>query len=189
MLRNTSIEGRGRGRAAPLPDVDADGDVNMRVMGIDPGVTGALAVIQRTADGALVVECVHDLPTLTELTSSGKARRRVDPVALAGIVHAVGPCDRTVVERLLAPPGIASTTAFSMGATAATISTVLAFAGVAHKVVAASTWKRALECPAEKEASRRHACVLFNGDDHWKRVKDHNRAESAMLALWYALHP
>ena len=161
----------------------------MRVMGIDPGVTGALAVIQRDASGGLTVECVHDLPTLTEVTSSGKARRRIDPEAMRAMVEAAGPCDRTVVERLLAPPGIASTTAFSMGATAATISTVLCFAGVGHKIVAASTWKRALECPAEKEASRRHACKLFGDDAHWKRKADHNRAESAMLALWYAMHP
>jgi crossover junction endodeoxyribonuclease RuvC len=158
----------------------------MRVMGIDPGVTGALAVVQRAADGVLTIECVHDLPTVTELTSSGKARRRVDPVALAGIIHAVGPCDRVIVERLLAPPGIASITAYSLGATAATIATVLAFAGITHKIIAASVWKRAMECPAHKEQARKHAIALFGHDRFAPRQKDHNRAEAALIAAYGA---
>jgi crossover junction endodeoxyribonuclease RuvC len=159
----------------------------MRVMGIDPGVTGALAVVTRLPDGSMVIEAVHDLPTLTEVTSSGKARRRIDALALRAMVKAIGPCDRVIVERLLAPPGIASTTAFSMGATAATIATVLAFAKITPRLVAANVWKRGLECPAEKEAARRFACVMFKGDEYWKRKADHNRAEAALIGAYGAV--
>lgn len=159
----------------------------MRVMGIDPGVTGAMAVIHRAADGALTVESVQDLPTLTEVTSSGKARRRVDPVGLAAMVEAAGHCDRVIVERLLAGPGVAAITAFSMGASAACIGAVFALADVPIKLVSASTWKRALGAPADKEASRRFACQMFADDAHWRRKMDHNRAESALIAAYGAV--
>ncbi|CAB4124946.1 hypothetical protein UFOVP62_45 [uncultured Caudovirales phage] len=159
----------------------------MRVMGIDPGVSGAMAIIHRAADGALRVESVQDLPTLTELTTSGKARRRVDPVGLAAMVQAAGPCDRVIVERLVAGPGVASITAFSMGASAACIGAVFALAHVTIRLVSPNAWKRGLGAPADKEASRRFACELFGEDANWKRVKDHNRAEAALIAAFGAM--
>jgi hypothetical protein len=159
----------------------------MRVMGIDPGVSGALAVVTRSADGALRVESVHDLPTLTDITSAGKARRRVDPVGLAALLDTLPACDRVIIERLVPGPGVTSITAFSMGATAACISAVFALRVSAPvKLVSPNVWKRGLEVPADKQAARRFACQLFGDDAHWKRAKDHNRAESALIAAYGA---
>lgn len=168
-------------------DVDLDGDGrDVRVMAIDPGVTGALAVVSYV-DGELRVEAMHDLPTWSEKTSSGKTRRYIDPVALLALVQSIGPVDRVLCERLTAPPGIASTVAFSLGATAATIGAVLKLAKLPPKLVSPVIWKRALEVPADKEAARKQACRMFKTDVPWSRKKDHNRAEAALIGAYGAL--
>ena len=166
-------------------DLDVDGR-DVRVMAIDPGVTGALAVVSYI-NGELTVEAVHDLPTWSEKTSTGKTRRYVDPVALLAMVKAIGPVDRVLCERLTAPPGIASTVAFSLGATAATISAVMRFAKLTPRLVSPIVWKRALDVPADKEAARKHAARLFKTEAPWSRKKDHNRAEAALIGAYGAL--
>jgi len=192
---------RGRGRAFNRQvDVDVlfgargrrrggsfQGDVDVRVIGIDPGLSGALAVVSGQP-GAFTVECVHDLPTYSETTTTGKVRRHVDPVAFAALLDEIGPVDRVVCERMIAPPAISGMSAFSMGATMATIIAVLRMAGLrGYKLVVSSVWKRALDVPADKEAARKHAIMLFASDDHWKLKKDHNRAEAALIAAYAVL--
>lgn len=155
----------------------------MRVLSIDPGISGALAVISGKP-GAVKVEAVHDLPTYSEKTSSGKTRRYIDPVALAALIETIGPVDRVVIERLVAPPGISGLAAYSLGATAATIATVLRLAGTNFKLVSSVVWKKAIDCPADKEAARQMASRIFKDDKFWPRRKDHNRAESCLIGVW-----
>jgi len=156
------------------------------VVGIDPGVTGALAVL-RQVDGAWTVMAVYDLPVKQERTSSGKVRRHIDPVALYALLGGLGPIDQVVVERLNAPPGISGVAAFSLGATAATIGTVLALLCLGVKMVSPSTWKRAMDVPKCKESARQFATERFGTSEYWRRKMDHNRAEAALLALYGAL--
>ena len=160
----------------------------MRVISIDPGVSGAFAVVNNDPDGVLTVEAIFDLPTYSEKTGSGKIRRYVDPVSLMTLLKAQGPVDLIICERLNAPPGIASITAYSMGATAGTISSVIRLAKKTYKLVSPSVWKRALECPADKESARLFASKLFNTDKHWSRKKDHNRAEAALIGAYAILN-
>ena len=188
---------RGRGRAFHR-HVDVDvlfgargrrhgssyhGDVDVRVIGIDPGLSGALAVVN-SVDGTFTVEAVYDLPTYSETTSTGKNRRYIDPVALSKLIASLGPVDKFTVERLSAPPGISGMAAYSLGATSATLATVLRMAGVSYRLTSPVVWKRALGVPADKEAARQFACKLFGQDKHWPLKKSHNRAEAALLAVW-----
>lgn len=157
----------------------------MRVLAIDPGVSGAMAVVSKCpTSGSLVLEAVHDLPTNSETTSSGKTRRSVDPIGLTKLVKAVGIVDGAVVEKVFAPPGIASTVAFSLGATKGTILSVMALAKVPVVQVTPNTWKQALEVPPDKAGARRRASAVFGSDHAWPRVKDHNRAEAALIGAW-----
>jgi hypothetical protein len=153
----------------------------MRVIGIDPGLSGALAVVSGQP-GAFKVEVVHDLPTYSEKTSTGKTRRYIDPVALAELIADIGPVDRVQCERMIAPPGVSGMAAFSMGATMATIAATLRIANVPYKLVSSGVWKRALDVPADKEAARLFAGKLFQSSEYWQRKKDHNRAEAALIA-------
>ena len=167
-------------------DVDVDVDVDMRVIAIDPGVTGALAVVVGKP-GDLRVESVADLPVLVRHTATGKARRSVDGVALADMVRDAGAADGALVERLVAPPGIASNTAFSMGATAAVCDIALRLAGYEPVVVSPNVWKLALGAPAAKQDARRFATQLFGSDAQWRLALHHNRAEAALIGAWYVL--
>lgn len=155
----------------------------MRVIAIDPGISGALAVVSGKA-GALQIEAMHDLPTIAEKTSTGKTRRRIDPVALAALIDTIPKPDKIIVERLVAPPGISGMAAYSLGATAATLATVLSLAGLSYKLVSPVVWKRALDVPADKEAARQYAGKLFKDSAHWQRKKDHNRAEAALIGAY-----
>ena len=159
------------------------GDVDVRVIGIDPGLSGALAVVSGQP-GAFKVEAVYDLPTYSEKTSTGKNRRFIDPVALSAMIKTVGPVDQVTVERLSAPPGISGLAAYSLGATAATLATVLRLAKLSYRLTSPVVWKRALDVPADKEAARQFACRFFGHDNYWPLKKSHNRAEAALLAAW-----
>jgi hypothetical protein len=132
--------------------------------------------------GAFVVEAVHDLPTYSEKTSTGKVRRFIDPVKLAKLLKTIGPVDRVQCERMVAPPNVSGMSAFSMGATMATITATLRMADTPYRLVTSNVWKRALEVPADKEAARLFAGQLFQSSEHWQRKKDHNRAEAALIA-------
>ena len=155
---------------------------------IDPGVTGAAALVSKSpGQPHCAIVRVWDLPTITEQTSSGKNRRRLDPVALAKLVSSVE-FDLLAVERLVAPPGIHSVTAFSLGQSAGIIQTVAALAGKPLRVVSPSVWKRGLAVPPDKAGARRHATKYFGTDQHWPRAMDHNRAEAALIGVWMLAH-
>lgn len=157
-------------------------------LAIDPGVTGAAALVQKdlTAPFCSIVQ-VFDLPVLTEHTSAGKVRRSLDPIGLNSLVASVE-FDVLAVERLVAPPGIHSITAYSLGKTAGTIQTVAALAGRPLRVVSSNVWKRGLAVPPDKAGARRFATKYFGTDQHWPRVKDHNRAEAALIGVWALIH-
>lgn len=164
----------------------------MRIISIDPGVTGALAVLRSApaapaAPAALIVEAVHDLPTYAETNAKGRTKNYIDPVRLNDLIASIGPVDCVVCERLTAPPGIASMVAFSLGATSGTIASILRLSHHPFKLVSPSVWKRGLDCPADKEAARQYAIRLFQSDEHWNRKKQHNRAEAALIGAWYVL--
>lgn len=156
------------------------------VLGIDPGISGALARVERNKSGALKVLQIEPLPLWSEQTKAGKTRRYIDLPPLLALLAGME-ADCIVCERMIAAPGIAGSTAFSMGATMGVIQAALRAHGERHKFVVSSVWKRALECPADKEAARLFAVRLFGSDDFWPLKKDHNKAEAALIAAYGAL--
>lgn len=151
---------------------------------IDPGVTGAAALVRKPPDSThCEVIQVWDLPTITEQTSAGKNRRRLNALALSKIIGSVA-FDTIAVERLVAPPGIHSLTAFSLGQSSGIIQAVAALAGKPLKVVSPNVWKRGLAVPSDKSAARRFATNYFGHDRDWPRAMDHNRAEAALIGVW-----
>lgn len=153
-------------------------------LAIDPGVSGAAALVSLSpGETHCKVAAVYDLPVLTEHTAAGKVRRSIDPVELAKLVASVK-FDLLAVERLVAPPGIHSISAYSLGKTAGIIGTVAALAGHPVKLVSSSVWKRGLTVPPDKAGARRFATDYFGHDKHWPRAMDHNRAEAALIGVW-----
>ncbi|ARV77560.1 holliday junction resolvase [Sinorhizobium phage phiM5] len=172
----------------------------MIVLGIDPGVTGALALVRLTHDQAPELLEVHDLPTraikMTKRTALRLDVRKTHELletVIEKCTDANGPTngqaiDRIVVERLTGGPGINSTTAFSLGWTGAVLDSVLTLLGRGDYIHASpSAWKRTLLVPADKAQAKKRATKLFGHDKGWPREKDHNRAEAALLALYGAV--
>lgn len=151
------------------------------VISIDPGVSGAWAKVSNDT-GAPRVLALHDLPTYSEKTTSGKVRRYIDAAGLLAVLQGEA-CDLIICERMVAPPGISSNTAFSMGATMGALQTVFRLLGARHRLVVSSVWKRALDCPADKEKARQMAGQIL-GFEHWPLKMHHNRAEAALIGLY-----
>lgn len=163
----------------------------VRVLGIDPGVTGAWALVDAEPDGSRrpALLSIGDLP-VRSFQRNRRLAARIDPVACGDLLDRLvteSSPDKIVVEQLKGAPGIATTTAFSLGWTGAVLDTLLATRNLHYLSPAPSTWKRALRVPADKGGSRRWATALFGSDSGWPQASHHNRAEAALLAFWGAL--
>lgn len=153
----------------------------MMILGIDPGVTGAIAI---TVNGRL--HDVRDIPVRQE--GSGTVKRRVDSAGLASIIREwraqLGPdAELAIVERVAAMPAQGVSSVFSLGHTAGAVEGVLLAMGCPIEFVAPASWKRALGLGRDKADSRAKASLTF--PEHaglWTRKCQHNRAESVLLA-------
>lgn len=153
----------------------------MITIGVDVGVSGAIAAIADT--GELITVC--DLPVMV----NGRTKW-IDGVHLCGVLRAIrdGRPARAFVERTQPTPKVGVTQSNSMGLTLGSTVVALQFAGVPVELVPPQTWKRALGLimpeasdTAKKAASRTKAQMLFPTAD-LDRVKDHNRAEALLIA-------
>jgi hypothetical protein len=64
---------------------------------------------------------------------------------------------------------------------------ILAALHLPYTIVAAAQWKKFLRVSANKEAARARATELLPGAAHqWRRKRDYNRAEAALVALYGA---
>lgn len=155
------------------------------VIGIDPGLSGALAVVNM--DGAPDVLAVFDLPVVARATGKGN---QLDAHGLCRIVLEVirdhGRVGHAYVEaqRPMAKQGV--TSMFSLGRTIGAIEGVIAACGLPMTLVEPQRWKRAAGLiKVDKDQSRTRALQVFPSQaGNLVRVKDHGRAE-AMLIAWY----
>jgi crossover junction endodeoxyribonuclease RuvC len=142
-------------------------------LGIDPGTSGAIAVLR---DGELLE--VHDAPVTVG----------VDPALLANLLCTIGASSigMAVVEDQHAMPKNGSQGNFSMGRSFGIVLGCLASAGIPVVTVSPARWKRDMRVTADKGTSRRRACELWpTSADCFKRVKDDGRAEAALIARWH----
>lgn len=143
------------------------------IIGIDPGLTGAIAVLG--PDGSFVA--VHDMPT----TKLGKNKRRVNGPVLAEIIKSYL-VTMAVVEVVHAMPGQGVTSMFNFGEGYGVIKGVLAGLGVPHKDATPQKWKKACDLiGSEKDAARALAIELFP-DASLSRKKDIGRADALLIA-------
>jgi crossover junction endodeoxyribonuclease RuvC len=149
-----------------------------RILGIDPGLSGAVALL--TSLGEL---SVADIPVL-EINRNGRRRREIETVALVDLIRELKP-SHAVIERVGAMPGQGVVSMFSFGRSLGQIEGVLAGLCVPVTYVAPVAWKRALSVPAGKDAARLRASQLLPAyAAQWRRAKDDGRAEASLIALW-----
>lgn len=150
-------------------------------IGIDPGLTGAVAFVD--SRGSCVVE---DLPTV-DLPGNGMVKRRIDGRALADLLRRHVPAADAalvVVEDVHAIGGSAVQTMGSMMRSLGAIEAVLEVLKLRVEMVKPQAWKRHFGLKSDKAASLATARALYPGAaaTALKLAKHHNRAEAVLLA-------
>ena len=146
----------------------------MLTIGIDPGLSGAVALL----DGDGLPELVADLPVIRDGRLSwidGGALQSVLLEALHG-----RPC-RAAVERVSAMPAQGIASAFTFGVGFGSILSVLQTLHLPIELVTPAQWKTALGLSKDKRASLDKARLLFpTAELHL--AKHDGRAEALLLA-------
>jgi len=153
----------------------------VKVLGIDPGITGGYALL----NGRELTYC-DDLPIVKIGTAN-----MIEPRVLAEIIESLNP-NHIVIEDNKANGGNGSLANFSMGSSMGVICGVVGTLGYPLIRVRPIDWKRAVgigtvkgTANERKEAGRQRAIELWPTNGFFKRKKDHNRAEAALIAEWY----
>jgi crossover junction endodeoxyribonuclease RuvC len=155
----------------------------MRVLGIDPVITGGLAIIE-IIDVSMVVLDAIDVPVI----GTG-AKERVDAIAIRKWIEQHRPA-LACIERAQAMPKQGASSGFKYGRAVGALEAAIALTGIPVQIIEPSMWKRALRLPGkDKETARQCALELFPAAHALlARKRDHGRAEAALIALYGLNH-
>jgi len=145
----------------------------MKRIGCDPGISGALALL----DDNLALLDVLDMPTM----ALSKTKRQVNAAELAKILSKWKGAT-AYVEKVSAYPGQGVTAMFNFGMSYGTLLGVLAALQIPVVLVSPQSWKKkAGILGKEKDISRTKAQQLYPEAD-LARKKDCDRADSILIA-------
>lgn len=151
----------------------------MIFIGIDPGLSGAIAALYPSTG-----ETVVDMPTI-DLSKTGFVKRAVDVNGLArvlGVYSGFSKC-QVFIERVNAFPGQGVASMFSLGMSYWGAAGVCAGLGLPFHLVGPAEWKGHFKLNKDKELSRGLASRLYPGVD-LSRKKDHGKAEALLIARY-----
>lgn len=158
--------------------------VSNLILAIDPGITGAYALVEET--GAIVR--VDDLPVIQDM----KTRWIDGDLLTEQWLDLIGHRDVAgVIERVHPMPESGSQGAFSQGMTLGSLLVSLQIVGASIELVTPATWKRdlGLLSPGATDTARKRASIdkarLMFPRAPLDRQKDHGRAEALLIAHWY----
>lgn len=168
----------------------------MVVLGFDPGLTGAGAIV-----GKVTGPEVFDLPTRVVSCEGKKDVKLIDERALYAILleRLGGVSSVHAITEALAYGGQRDggfnkvQTSVSQGRTRGTIETVIRLVGLELEEVTPGAWKRlyglggkGMDKKEATLASRQTVLRLYPDlADYMQLAKDHNRAEAVLIAHWY----
>lgn len=164
-------------------------------LGIDPGQTGALAVIADGQPAGFV-----DMPTMPRTTTGNE----INAAQLAALVRGLmlahhGAHVLAIVESVHSMPSMSAPSVFKFGESFGVLKGVLGSLGIGYRLVQPEKWKKhfrihrtkeereAMGQAAYKDLSRTVAIQRFPqlaGD--LARKKDGGRADALLMALWAA---
>lgn len=142
------------------------------ILGVDPGASGAIAFLFADHPERVSVE---DMPVVNGGVSGALLASRLKQMApTEAIVEAVG-----------ARPGQGVSSMFKFGHATGVVHGVIGALEIPVRVVAPASWKKHFRLTADKEQARALAIARFPVvADRFQRVRDHGRAESALIALY-----
>ena len=148
-----------------------------RIIGIDPGASGAIALLV----GRELVS-VHDMPTVTVERNKAQ-KRQVCPAGLSLLMQQLSP-HRAIVDKVGARPGQGVSSMFSFGRSVGIIEGVLAAKQIPVTFVTPQSWQKQSGAAKGKDGSRQRVMELFPQEAHlFARVKDDGRADAVLIAL------
>ena len=152
----------------------------MRVLGIDPGVSGAVVIINVNGDAAAQLVAAIEVP-LTGV----KAKRRVDVIALRDWIAQHTP-QHAFIERAQAMPRQGRSSGFAYGRCTGALEAVIVCAGVPMTIVEPALWKKFHGLRGgDKESGRQRAMQLFpTAHAELARKKDHGKGDAMLIALY-----
>lgn len=154
----------------------------MLIIGIDPGLTGALALVGK--EGLIDMQ---DMPVMPR-SAGGTVKSQVNAAGLHELLKGwATDHDKNefmvFFERVNAMPKQGSASTFSLGHTSGIIEGVVCAYGLAHVVISPSHWKKHFKLGADKDAARALAQRYYPSAS-LARKKDHDRAESLLIARY-----
>ena len=157
------------------------------IVGIDPGITGALALVGLNDEGDVRLLDVQDMPVAT--LKVGRANKsHILPSGVASILrdwneHPFATSVDVFIEEVHAMPGQGVTSMFRFGHALGLVEGVAAGLGLRTHKVPPKTWQTAVRVQKEPDAGRLRASQIFpDGAKFFVRKMDHNRADAALIA-------
>lgn len=150
----------------------------MLVLGIDPGFTGAIALLD-SATGRLL--SVADMPTY----KNKKGKVEIDHTTLFDLLNPGSETVTAVLEYVASRPNQSAQGTFRFGQGYGAIEMALAAHKIPVQYVTPAKWKSHFGLSKEKGVSRGFATQRFPSHAaSFSRVKDDGRAEASLIALY-----
>jgi len=154
----------------------------MRIIGIDPGLSGAIAIL----DGLKIFD-IFDMPIMSE---GKKNKNQLNSAQLVNIINKhILPSGDTfvIVEQVSAMPGQGVTSMFNFGQTFGAIKGICAALSLPIFYVRPTKWKKHFELiNASKDASRTKVIEMYPSiSDRLRRKKDVNKADAILIARYF----
>jgi crossover junction endodeoxyribonuclease RuvC len=151
----------------------------MTILGIDPGVSGALVL--RTPDSLVI----RDMPVVEV-----RGKRSICPAQLTRLLKQdFSGMGHVVLEHVQGVQGSGATSAFSFGRGFGVVEGVVAALGIPLTLVRPQTWTKALGVSRDKGSHRLAAARIWpQHAEYFARAKDDGRADAALLCHWYMRH-
>lgn len=152
----------------------------MRILGCDPGLTGAMCLLVTDNRSVEII----DTPVRVIRKSNNKPRTEYDVALMANQMRALAP-DFVFIEQVSAMPGQGVTSMFRFGMGFGILQGIVAGLSKPVNFVVPNVWTREMRVPKGKDGSRLRASQLLPAySDLFQRVKDHGRADAALIALY-----
>ena len=154
----------------------------MRVIGIDPGLSGAIAILEDNK-----VLQIFDMPVMAE---GKKNKRQLNNAQLVNIIkdNTQGSEEKAVVvEQVNAMPGQGVTSMFNFGQSFGVIKGVCAAMQLPIYFVRPTKWKKHFDLiNSQKDASRVKVIEMFpKFSPILSRKKDSNKSDAILIANYY----
>jgi|TARA_B110000438_G_scaffold199884_1_gene191411 crossover junction endodeoxyribonuclease RuvC len=154
----------------------------MIIIGIDPGISGAISVIENKK----ILE-VHDTPTMIE---GKKNKRQINAAQVTHIIKEILNTEKevvVVVEHVNAMPGQGVTSMFNFGQSFGVIKGICAALSLPVYFVRPTKWKKHFNLiKTNKDASRTKVIEVYPEiSSKLHRKKDSNRADAILIALYF----